>query len=330
MQILQDFFLKNRLVVMKLARDLLVTELDERLQTIDYYVERFSISRGTVQAAMMFLIEQGCITTQFRGHLGTYLLTKNNDNLWEYSGFGTLSCAMSLPLNDLASGLATGVCDCMQAANIAFNCVFIQGSRTRLNGLSQGKYDFIIASNLTKHVILEKSVEEKGGRAKIQTNYSNIEKVMELHGCSYSGRYALLFADPSKTEVEDGMTVAVDPTSVDQLYLTKVLCKNKSNIKFNELTYINTRHSVKNMESDVTVTRMDVIESLDPDLRDHTKELRLPNYSRKEIDAFTVPVILALKDNYGMKNLLQRVLRFSVVSNSQKKVMSGQRAPTYY
>jgi hypothetical protein len=316
MQISQDFFLKNRLVVMNLARDLLVTELEQQIQTIDFYVKKFSVSRGTVQAAMLFLIEKGCVTTRFRGHLGTYLLTKDNDKLWEFTGFGTLTGAMPLPLNMLVSGFATGICDCMRAENIPFNCIFVQGSRTRLNGLSQGKYDFVVASTLTEQVLLK--------------DHANIKKVMTLPGCFYGGKYILLFADASRTEMEDGMTVAVDPTSVDQLYLTQLLCEGKKNIRLNELTYINTRFSVKEGTSDVTIARTDTISSLGPEFQNHAKELTLPNYSKKDMESFITAVILIKKGNFGLANILRRVLRASIVSNSQKKVMAGLRTPTYY
>ena len=85
MKISEDFFLKHRLAVMRLSRDLLSAKLDEQLKTVDYYEEALSVSRGTVQKAMQFLIEQRCIETQFRGHLGTYLLMKDEKKLWEFS-----------------------------------------------------------------------------------------------------------------------------------------------------------------------------------------------------------------------------------------------------
>lgn len=147
MKISNDFFLKNRLAVMKLSRDLLSAQLDERLKTVDYYEEALSVSRGTVQKAMQFLIEQHCIETQFRGHLGTYLLMKDDEKLWEFSGFGVLSGSMPLPLNTLSAGLATGICDCMRISNTPFNFVFAQGSRTRMKGLQLGKYDLLLLQN---------------------------------------------------------------------------------------------------------------------------------------------------------------------------------------
>lgn len=315
MQIARDFFLKNRLAVMRLSRDLLSVKPDEQLQTVDYYVEKLEVSRGTVQKAMQFLIEQECITTHFRGHLGTFLLTKNNDKLWEYSGFGTLSGAMSLPLNKLVAGLATGVCDCMKLGGVPFNCIFMQGSLTRMKGLNAGKYDFVVSSKLTASVLLKE--------------LPDVEMIMTLPGCAYAGRYILLFANPSESGIEEGMSVAVDRNSFDQSYLTELLCADKRNLRFNEMTYIETRLSVKRGESDVTVCRADALESLDIG-NDHVKDLFLPQFTKKEIDSFTDSVILARRDNYGISDILQTALRPSVISNSQKKVMNGSRNPSYY
>ena len=302
---------------MRLARDLLVTELDSRVRTVDYYVEQFGVSRGTVQKGMQFLVEQQCVTTYFRGHLGSYLIAKDGAKLWEYSGFGTLSGSMSLPLDNLVSGLATGVCDCMKAEDIAFNCVFVQGSHIRVKGLRQGKYDFIVASSLTERLIAGE--------------YDDIEKVLEMPNCAYSGRYLLLFAEPNKTQIEDGMRVAVDPASIDQMHLTKLICEGKKSIKFNESTYLDTLHQVVNGEADVTVSRTDVSVNFEPDYWDaHTKELTLESYTRQDIDKFSAAVVLAVRDNYGIANLLQKVLRPNVVAHTQKQVMAGLRSPGYY
>ncbi len=299
---------------MRLSRDLLSTKPDEQLQTVDYYVKKLEVSRGTVQKAMQFLIDQQCITTHFRGQLGTFLLTKDSDKLWEYSGLGTLSGAMSLPLNKLVAGLATGICDCMKLGGIPFNCIFMQGSRTRMKGLDAGKYDFIVASKLTESVLLPE--------------YPSLETVMKLPGCAYAGRYILLFSDPSKTAIEDGMSVAVDRNSFDQFHLTELICADKK-VRYNELTYIETRFSVKRGESDVTVCRTDALESLGM-TQEHIKDIALPHITKKDFDAFSDSVVLARRDNYAIADILQSTLRPSVIANSQKKVMSGARNPSYY
>ena len=314
----QDFFLKHRLVVMKLSRDFLVAETERQLRTIDYYVEKFSVSRGTIQAAIQFLIDKGCIATQFRGHLGTYLLAKDIDKLWTFTGIGTLTGAMPIPLDTRASGFATGICDCMRAGNIPFNCVFVQGSRTRVNGLLQGKYDFIIATRLTEKVLHGK--------------FENIETVMDLPGCQYTGGYVLLFKDPVQPDVTDGMTAALDPTSVDQEHLMKAVCKNRKNIKLLKTpSFLNTSVSITSGESDVTVTTTAVANSLGPGYQTRIKKIQLPGYTKEEdIERMGIPVVFFLKDNYGLDIILKRVLRAGIISNSQKNVITGARPPNYY
>jgi invasion protein IalB len=302
---------------MRLARDILVTELDERMETVDNYVKQFNVSRGTVQKAMEFLVEQRCVATYFRGHLGSFLIAKDNEKLWEYSGFGTLSGAMGLPLGSIVAGLATGVCDCMKAENIAFNCVFVQGSQIRVNGLRQGKYDFIVASKLTEQVVSKE--------------YNDVEKVLELTNCAYGARYVLMFADPMKSSVEDGMSVAVDPASIDQMYLTKLVCEGKKGIRFDESTYLDTHYRVRNGQSDLTVSRTDTVMTYEKEFREaHVKELTLQNYSRNEIDSFGTAVVLSKNDNYGMADLLRKILRPNVMAHSQKQVISKLRSPGYY
>ncbi|MGD9559302.1 MAG: helix-turn-helix domain-containing protein, partial [Oscillospiraceae bacterium] len=70
----QDFYLKNRLIIIQLARDFLIAQAGDQTHTIAYYTQLFSVSRGTVQAGMQYLIDQKAFETQFNGHLGTYLV----------------------------------------------------------------------------------------------------------------------------------------------------------------------------------------------------------------------------------------------------------------
>lgn len=329
MLVSQDFFLKNRFVVMRLARDLLSTELDQRLKTVDEYTEELHVSRGTVQKALQLLTDNKCISTYFRGHLGNYLITKDDEKLWAYSGFGTLSAAMPIPLGELAQGIATGVCDCMKVADIPFNCVFIQGGRTRLNGLGQNKYDFIIASYLTARIVKE--------------HYPGLEEIMALPGSVYGGQYLLYFADSKQSQIRDGMRVAVDPSSIDQLTLTRLLCQDKKNIKYVETTYFDTHYCVKDGRADVTVSRADTLMTFDSANRDpqvpfdesermaHSSPLpTLAGYTRKEMELFNTAVVLASKENYGIANLLRKILRPNVISLAQKQIANGTRIPSYY
>lgn len=296
---------------MNLARDLLVIEPGERIPPIDHYVDSFAMSRGTIQSAMMFLTQEDCISTQFKGPLGTILLSKDTTKLWDYSGFGSLVGAMALPLNNLVAGFATGICECMKTKKIAFNCAFIQGSRTRLDGLVRNKYDFIVASQLTAMIFMDQ--------------YEDIYKVMNLDGCAYSGKYILLFREGLQ-EVQDGMTVSLDPSSMDQVYLTDLVCREKK-IKRLETSYINTRLSVINGEADFTVARTDTVK---PPYIAQCHDLSLPDYTPDQIKAFSNSVILASKGNYGIDKLLQYVLKSDRILEIQNKVNEGVMPPLYY
>ena len=298
---------------MKIARDMVAMPIGCKISTITEYAEKFNISRGTVQNAITYLSEKEAITIQKKGHMGTHLIHKDIDKIWSYTGWGSLTGVMSLPLNLLSSGLATGICECMKQHNINFNCIFIQGSKTRIEALANNKYDFGIASSLTALILKDR--------------YKTLEVVSELEGCGYAGRYVLLFSDHKHNRLEDGMTIAVDPSSIDQLYLTDSLCKNV-NIKRLETTYINTYKNVALGNADVTVGRLDIINDTYANM--HYVDLNLPDYTSQQVEDFSKAVILAGQDNYGLKNLLLEVLNPAEIGDIQSKVMSQQMFPSYY
>jgi len=313
MKLTDSFFLKNRLAVMKIARDMVAMPIGSKISTITEYAEKFNISRGTVQNAITYLSEKEAITIQKKGHMGTHLVHKDIDKIWSYTGWGSLTGVMSLPLNLLSSGLATGICECMKQHNINFNCIFIQGSKTRIEALADNKYDFIVASSLTASLLKDR--------------YQTLELVSELDGCGYAGRYVLLFSDHKHSRLEEGMTISVDPSSIDQLYLTDSLCKNL-NIKRLETTYINTYKNVALGKADAAVGRLDIINDTYTGM--HYIDLDLSDYTQKQIEGFSKAVILAERDNYGLKALLQKVLNPAEIAEIQSKVTSQQMFPSYY
>lgn len=313
MKLTDSFFKKNRLAMMKIARDMMSVTAGQKIPTITEYSENFAISRGTIQNAITYLCEQEAITIQKKGHMGTILTSKDKDKLWSYTGWGSLTGVMNLPLNLLASGLATGICECMKQENINFNCIFIQGSKTRMEALAANKYDFIIASSLTASIL--------------NSSYPSVELISELGGCSYAGKYVLLFSTKEYSRIEDGMTVAVDPSSIDQVYLTDALCENL-HVKRMETTYINTYKNVSLGKADVVVGRLDIINDSYADM--HYMDILLPQYTEEQIKAFSNAVLLAAKDNYGLKNLLRQVLDPAKIADVQSKVMNQQIFPSYY
>ena len=65
----KSMYKKSALTLMHMARDLFMTEIGERVPTINEYTEKFKVSRGIVQQALEILNEDGCITMEKRGVL---------------------------------------------------------------------------------------------------------------------------------------------------------------------------------------------------------------------------------------------------------------------
>lgn len=309
---MQAMMQKNALVVMKLTRDFLIVEPDTRVPTVAEYAEKFSVSPGTIHAAIKHLCHEGAIHLETRGHQGSYLCSSNKEKLWNFSGWNTLTGSMSLPLNTLASGLATGICQAMRERDIPFNAVFMQSSSTRLKALLSYRFDFLVASQLTADLVL--------------SEYDEIELVLELTGSYYAQPYILMFADHISPQIEDGMTVAVDPTSIDQSFLTECVCHGKK-VKQLHQTYIHTIESVHDGLADFVVSRLDVLQQMYPHAT--TKKIEF-NLQGANVADKVGAVILARKDNYGLKAFLQYNMDLEMVSSLQKKVMEEELAPSYF
>ena len=311
MLVSDKFLFKNHVALMKIARDIMVTDIGSRLPAITDFSNRFNISRGTIQMALNFLSEEKAITLVKRGQQGSTLLSKDSEILWQYTGWGVLFGGMPLPLHGLVAGLATGVCECMKSNSINYNCVFLQGSLTRIKALLNKKIDFIVASKLTAMTIFEQ--------------YQGIEQVIEMPNVDYSGRYVLLFS-PNNKELKREMVIAVDPTSIDQNYITNILC-NEFNLNKKEMTYINTYKSTQKGETDLTVARLDVVENE----YNNMYYSDIPEqYFDYKIEELNKTIIFAEKENYGLKQLLQKVINPINVERVQEKVINKLIPPQYY
>ncbi|RED75234.1 GntR family transcriptional regulator YhfZ [Cohnella phaseoli] len=305
---------KHGVTLMKIARDLVIKRVGDRLPTIEEYTRSLDISRGTVQAVLKLLQDKGCVVLHKRGHQGTFIEKIDIAKTWEYTNWAHLTGATELPLDTLAAGLATGVCLCMKQKSIPFNFAFMQGSRTRVRALLDHKYDFLITSELSAKVLINEG--------------QDVQMIAKIEGCLYAEIYSLLFAEPGHEEIEDGMTIAYDPSSIDQTFLTNELTKDKKVNKI-ELTYINTYESLKDGRADVIVCRPDVVRT-GKYFQFHMKDIVLKDPTIPDANQLTYSVVLAAKNNYGLKELLLKNLDDKLISDVQQKVIRQEMAPSYY
>ena len=89
----------------------------------------------------------------------------------------------------------------------------MRGSKTRIEMLINGRYDFVIVSKMAANEYIKKN----GG----------IDIVLNFGIFSYTQNYSLKFHNASINEIKDGMRIGIDPCSIDQTKLSKDLCRKK-------------------------------------------------------------------------------------------------------
>src|SRR5699024_2723767 len=93
----------------EIAKILIPIEPGSRIPRIDDFAQRLSLGRGTVQGGLRVLEDSQVVELQSKGHLGTYLVQKNERLLKKVAGVGAYLGAMPLPYSKMYEGLATGM-----------------------------------------------------------------------------------------------------------------------------------------------------------------------------------------------------------------------------
>ena len=100
---------KKEQAMLSIAREIVFSEAGERIPSIIEYSQKYNISVGLIQKALMSLQEEGALEIERRGVLGSYIKKINNEILMEKSVFGSLVGVMPLPYSKRYEGLATGI-----------------------------------------------------------------------------------------------------------------------------------------------------------------------------------------------------------------------------
>ena len=313
---------KDWLVTTGIARLMISTPLDTRLPTVQDYCEIFDCSRGVVQNALASLEAGRAVSLHKRGKQGTYLIEKNEELLFQNAGLQFLTGSMPTPLNMHLAGLATGICQAMNRCSVPFTFAFVQGGKNRANALVRQVYDFVLVTRSTAREYIAQNPE--------------VEEAFPLLDCDYSPPYMLYLNRPGLTELQDGMTVAVDPSSQDQWHLTQSLVAGKD-VRLVEMPFIPSRQAFISGQVDCVIMRDDsvyrsgllgastpIFQSIRPE-----KKSVVPLSGELTWD-MQLPVVLVSKKNYGMAGILRSYLGGEWVAYIQKKVIDQQMAPQFF
>jgi hypothetical protein len=137
---------KSGLITREIARDLITVRSSERIKGTEEYAQQFRAGFGTVQKALLTLVETGAIELESRGHLGTFIVNSNLSLLWTISGLGTIVGIMPLPDSREYEGIATAFTDTFHEAGLPFNLIHLNGARRRIEQLQEGRADFVMLS----------------------------------------------------------------------------------------------------------------------------------------------------------------------------------------
>jgi hypothetical protein len=308
MDIKSQLMQKNGLVAIKLARELITMKEGERINTIAEYSARYETARGTVQSALKLIEDYKAVSIEARGHLGSFITSIDYELLWDFTDFGTIMGVMPLPYSRLYEGLATGLYKESENRKFPFSLAYMRGAENRIKALSKGRYDFAVVSKLAaKHSI---------------NNGVGIDIALQFDKYSYVNEHAIVFSDPFKRSIEDGMRVGVDKSSIDHYLLTLSQCRDKK-VEIVDLPYNQVVQKIVTCEIDAAIWNVDEIIERKINIRYYPLESN--QFDGEDTEA----VLVINRDNYGINNLLQQFINCDKVRNYQKKVVTGAMIPNY-
>lgn len=296
---------KTFVVIQNLSRYFISLDINSRILSVSDFSKNIDVAQGTVQNALKFLKDENAIELISRGVLGTFLIKKDIKKLLRYADITFIVGVMPLPYSKLYEGLSTGILDSFSnALDVPVNMAYMRGALKRIEMVSLNRYDFAIVS---KYAALKYMKE----------NPNVIDIALEFPQKSFLKGHSIIFSDSKSKQIVDGMKVAMDYDSIDQMELTKKVCKN-INVEYVPTNYSSISIKLKNKEVDVAIYNSDeVSDNL------NSIEINLDNMDN------TVAVIVTSKNRNEIKNLISDSINISEVIKTQADICSGRRTPQY-
>ncbi|MCY7858546.1 transcriptional regulator [Bacillus sonorensis] len=238
----EKFYSKNGLAAKNIAKELLGLKTGEKIPRISDYCDQLSIGRGTVQSALNLLADMKAIQLEARGHLGTYLVSKDNNLLLEIAGIAPLIGSMPLPYSRKYEGLATGIVEGFESAGKTVNLIYMRGGVNRIEAVRTKRSDFAIVSKLTA----DDAIAE----------YPNLKVFKRFGPGSYVNAHKIFLADSQEDAVRGAVKVGVDLESLDQKRLTMAEFESK-NAEFINVNYMQLFDMLNSIQIDAAVWNAD-------------------------------------------------------------------------
>lgn len=303
------FYKKKGIAIEKIASELYLLNVNDRLPIMTDLQDKYDLSRGTVQNALTYLKDEKAIETKSRGHLGTYIEFIDYKKLEEFAGADHVSGTMPLPYSKLYEGLATGLYLMFKEEDIKLNLAFIRGSIERIEATEKEQFDFGIVSRF--------AAEQE------MANGHDISIALTFGASTYLSKHILIFADKEKHKIEDRMTVGIDKDSLDHYYLTKELVKD-ADVVLVDYPANQLIHAIREGEIDAGIWNYDeIVEKGLSDL--HYVDMPTQKYSR----AISEAVLIYSNTNKMIKAICEKNISIERMHEIQHSVKSGKMIPRF-
>jgi len=298
---------KNGLATLNLSREFLKYSIGSKIPTVTDLSEKCSLARGTIQNSIKFLQTNNAIRLEARGHLGTFLVSKNTRILLEFAGITSIVGAMPLPYSKKYEGFATGLIVAMENQyNIPASMAYMRGAINRIGMLLADRYDYAVVS---KYAALEFMKKNK-----------KILIVKSFGAHSYLSEHIVIFHDSEVNEIQNGMKIGIDVDSIDQKNLTEKVCAGKA-VEFIQVDYSQILERVLSGDIDAAVWNKDEV----------TDKIVKINYITVDLQDVedTEAVIVVSSEKPEIASLLKEIIDADTVMNIQKLVLEGKITPSY-
>ena len=306
----EKLYSKNGLAAKHIAQELIQLEVGAKIPRVSDYSEKLNFGRGTVQSALSLLEEMKAIQLEARGHLGTYLIKKDNNLLSEIAGISPLIGSMPLPYSRKYEGLATGIMESFQLTGKKIYLTYMRGGLNRIETVRSMRSDFAIVSKMTAEKIL--------------ADYSNLKIIKRLGPYSYVSAHKIFLADPTADQVRDGMKIGVDMDSLDQKNLTFAEFEGR-NVAFIDVNYMQLFDMLFSKKIDAAVWNTD-----DRRMSRTFKTIDFQSSAAKEISEGTSEAVIMI-DGTRENEILEKwnAVEVDKILEIQASVESGDRLPSY-
>ncbi len=303
------FYKKNGWTVAKIARELLNMEAGDRFPSVSQYAELYGIGRGTIQYAVQFLLDNGCMSIVKRGSKGSFLSMVDRKKLWDFSDWGTLLCAAPGVVHESIAGLVSGVYSTLKEQDFPFNIVHTSHSGNRLRELACNRYHFVITTPLAMLVARQE--------------YPQLTVVAEMPGCVYLDPYRLFHHGKGKAGIAAGMRMGIIRQSYEQNHISRLISQGKE-LHMIEMPHQQAVQAYMEGQVDLLVARPSML---------RYDRIRQQGFSLSHLGLdrdTTTPVLAANQENCGMVQFLRKWVSVPQIRAIQQEVLLGLRKPMFY